>query len=69
MLFFIELKTRRVHVTGLTTNPTDWFMGRAAEDALSFLTRCRYLFLDRGTKSSLQFRIVMEVTGVTRIDR
>ena len=67
VLFFIELKTRRVHVAGRTMNPTDWFMGTAAEEALSFLSRCRYLIHDRDTKYSLRFRIVMEAAGITLI--
>ncbi len=43
VLFFMELQTRRVHVAGVTSNPTDWFMGQSAHDALTFLRRCRYL--------------------------
>ena len=67
VLFFIELKTRRVHLAAPTTNPTDWFMGLAAEQASIFLTRCRYLIHDRDTKYSLRFRIVMEAAGITLI--
>ena len=67
VLFFIELKTRRVHVAGLTTNPTDWFMGQATDGALSFLRGCQYLIHDGDTKYSLRFRIVMEDAGITPI--
>lgn len=64
LLFFLELKSRRVHFAGLTTNPTDLFMGKAAEGAAGFLKGCRYLIHDRDTKYSLRFTIVMEAAGV-----
>jgi hypothetical protein len=64
VLFFLELKSRRVHFAGLTTNPTDLFMGRAAEGAAGFLKGCRYLIHDRDTKYSLRFKLVMESAGV-----
>jgi len=64
VLFFLELKSRRVHIAGITTNPTDLFMGQAAERAASFLKGCRYLIHDRDTKYSLRFKIVMEAAGV-----
>ncbi len=67
VLFFVELKTRRVHVAGLTTNPTDWFMGLAAEGAMTFLSGCRYLIHDGDGKYSLRFRMVMEDAGITPI--
>ena len=64
VLFFIELKTRRVHVAGMTANPTDWFMGKAIDGSLGFLERCRFMIHDRDTKYSLRFRIVMEAAGI-----
>ncbi|MFT5042968.1 MAG: putative transposase [Hyphomicrobiaceae bacterium] len=64
VLFFIELKTRRVHVAGMTANPTDWFMGNALDGSLGFLERCRFMIHDRDTKYSLRFRIVMEAAGI-----
>jgi len=67
VLFFIDLKTRRVHVAGITTNPTDWFMGQVALAARSSLKDCRFLIHDRDTKFSLRFRIVMEDFGITPI--
>ena len=33
----------------MTQNPTDLFMGRAAEGSLPFLQGCRYLIHDRDT--------------------
>ena len=67
VLFFMELSTRRVHLAGLTTNPTDWFMGTAAEQARGFLGGCRFLIHDRDTKYSLRFRILIDAAGITRI--
>jgi putative transposase len=64
VLFFLELKSRRVRVAELTTNPTDLFMGLAAEGSLEFLKGSRYLIHDRDTKFSLRFRIVLEAAGL-----
>ena len=64
VLFFIELKTRRVHLVGVTANPSDLFMGYAAERALGFLRGTRFLICDRGSKFSLRFRIVLEAAGI-----
>jgi len=67
VLFLLEVKSRRVHFAGLTTSPTDIFMGKAAEGAAGFLKGCRYLIHDRDTKYSLHFRIVMKAAGVSLI--
>ena len=67
VLFFIELKTRRVHVAGITTNPTDWFMGKAVERIAGHFKAMRYVIHDRDTKYSLRFRIVMEDAGIELI--
>ena len=67
VLFCIDLKTRRVHVSGITLNPTDWFMGQATECARGFLRGCRYVLHDRDTKYSLRFRIVLEDAAITPI--
>jgi transposase InsO family protein len=67
VLFFIELKTRRVHVAGITANPTDLFMGNATGGSLGFLEGCRFMIHDRDTKYSLRFRIVLEAAGISLI--
>jgi transposase InsO family protein len=67
VLFFIELKSRRVRIAGVTTNPTDWFMGQAALGARDFLSGCCYLIHDCDSKFSLRFRIVMGDFGITPI--
>lgn len=64
VLFFLELKSRRVQLAGITANPTDLFMGHAAERAARLLKGCRYLIHDRDTKYSLRFKIVMEAAGI-----
>ena len=56
-----------MHLAGVTRNPADMFMGRAAESALGFLSGCRYLIHDRDTKFSLRFRIVLEAAGIELI--
>jgi putative transposase len=60
VLFMMDLQTRRVHIAGVTRNPTDIFMGHAALASLGFLEGVRYLIHDRDRKFSLRFRIVME---------
>lgn len=67
VLFFIDLKSRRVHLAGITQNPTDWFMGQAALGARAFLKDCRFPIHDGDSKFSLRFRIVMEEAGITPI--
>lgn len=64
MLFFLELKSWRMHIAGITKNPSDLFIGTAAEGARDFLKGCRYLIHDRDTKYSLRFKIVMEAAGI-----
>lgn len=64
VLFVIDLKTRRVHLAGVTLNPTDMFMALAAETSLTFLRGTRYLICDRDSKFSLRFRIVTEEAGI-----
>jgi putative transposase len=53
-----------VHVAGLTTNPTDWYVGKAVEQAVGRLNGMRYVIHDRDTKYSVRFRIVMEDAGI-----
>ena len=67
VLFFIELKTRRVHVASTMTNPTDWFIGKAVEGSVRRLRTMRYVIRDRDGKYSLRFRIVREHAGIEPI--
>ena len=67
VLFLIRLESRKVHIAGISRNPDDWFMGRAAEQCLVFLSGCRFLIHDRDTKYFRRFRIVLEAAGVKLI--
>ena len=67
VLFFIHLESRRVHIAGITTNPTDWFVGQATLEAREFLKGCRFMFHDRDNKYSLRFRQVLESLGIKPI--
>jgi len=67
VLFFLELSTRRVHVSGVTPNPDSHFMLQVAynlTDAFDgFLLEKRYLILDRDRKYTEQFRDVLTGAG------
>jgi putative transposase len=57
VLFFIELGSRRVHLAGCTTNPTDGWVTQQARN-LGFagvLERTRFLIHDRDSKFSAAF--------------
>src|SRR5712691_4080470 len=57
VLFFIELKSRRVHLAGCTTNPTGAWVTQQARN-LSFtglFDRIRYLVHDRDSKFAAAF--------------
>ena len=59
ILFFIELDTRRVHVTGITANPTGaWVVQRARNLTMVLAGRIRpvgYLVRDRDAKFTASF--------------
>ncbi len=56
VLFFIDLKTRRINIAGMTRNPDDRFMVEAVQGARSFLQGKRFLICDRDTKFSRCFK-------------
>jgi len=68
LLFVMELATRRVHFAGLTANPDEGWMlqiARNLTDAEQGLLRGRkYLLMDRDTKFSEAFRVMLEQAGV-----
>jgi len=68
LLFVMELATRRVHFAGLTANPDEGWMlqiSRNLTDAEQGLLRGRkYLLMDRDTKFSEAFRVMLEQAGV-----
>ncbi len=71
VLFFIELSTRRVEITGITPNPNDAFMAQAARNLVDcedgFLRDKRYLIHDRDTKYTHQFVRILKDSGVKNI--
>ena len=67
VLFFIELKTRRVHVAGATTNPDSAWVTQQARNVSGDLQEPgvvpRFLIHDRDTKFTASFDVVFEADG------
>jgi putative transposase len=63
LLFVMELKTRRVHFAGCTTQPNENWMKQVARDLTNFedgfLNGKRYLLMDRDTKFCSSFRDIL----------
>jgi putative transposase len=72
VLVFIEHGTRRMHIGGVTANPTgDWTVQQARNLALSFGERfedVKFLIRDRGSNFTASFDAVFQAAG-TRILR
>ena len=67
LLFVMELKTRRVHLAGITTSPNACWMKQMAKnltDFDGFLLGKEYLLLDRDGKFCPAFRQILEDEGV-----
>jgi len=71
VLFIIDLKTRRAHLAGITTNPDEAFMAQIARnltDAFDgFLTGHRILILDRDGKFTPGFKRTLKDAGTASI--
>ena len=71
LLFVMELATRRVHFAGSTANPDEpWMLqvSRNLSDAEDgFLRGKKYLLMDRDTKFSEAFRVILEQAGVEAV--
>jgi putative transposase len=67
VLFFIELKTRRVHIAGATTNPNSAWVTQQARNVSGDLRQLevvpRFLIRDRDTKFTGPFDAVFEADG------
>jgi len=68
VLFFIELGTRRVHVSGITINPTGAWMTRQARQLVwkmeGGMSEFRFLLYDNDTKFTDQFNAVFCFEGL-----
>ena len=69
VLVFIEHSTRRLHLGGVTANPTgEWTVQQARNLALTLDERfedIRFLLRDRGSNFTRSFDAVFEATGTT----
>ena len=68
VLVFIEHGTRRMHLGGVTTNPTgEWTVQQARNLAMSLDERCAdftFLIRDRGSNFTASFDAVFEACGI-----
>jgi len=68
VLFFIELDTRRVHVTGITAHPTgSWVVQQAGNLNMALEDRVhpvKFLIRDRDTKLTSSFDEVFRADGI-----
>ncbi len=68
VLFVMELKTRRVHIAGITTQPDAAFMSQVARNLTNcddgFLLGKTYLLLDRDAKFTTEFRRTLKESGI-----
>jgi transposase InsO family protein len=71
VLFFIHLRSRQVHVAGVTPHPdTRWMVQIARNvtmEAWGFLTPGQYLIHDRDGKYCPAFQQIIDTAGVTRV--
>jgi putative transposase len=68
VLFFMQLKTRSVHIAGVTTSPDGAYMKQVARNLTDvgdgFILTSRYLIMDRDTKYTEVFRYYLDREGV-----
>jgi putative transposase len=71
LLFVMELATRRVHFAGCSANPDESWMCQIARNLSDadngFLRGKKYLLMDRDTKFSEAFRIILEHAGMEAV--
>jgi hypothetical protein len=68
VLFFIHVASRKVHIAGMTTNPTQQWMNQVARNVTmadtSFANGMKYVILDRDSKHCESFRAILESAGI-----
>lgn len=71
LLFVIDLKSRRVHLAGITRSPNEFFMTQVARNLTDcvdgFLKGYRFLILDRDSKFTDLFKSILRGAGVEPI--
>jgi len=71
VFFVIELETRRIEIAGITPSPNEAWMvqiGRNLTDPFDgFLVEKEYLILDRDSKYSAAFRVLLKDAGIQAI--
>lgn len=71
LLFVMKLATRHVHLAGCTSNPDESWIRRVArnlsDDERGFLRGKKFLLMDRDTKFSEAFRMILEQAGVKAV--
>lgn len=71
VLFFIHLKTRRVHVLGMTTNPNNEWMKQQARNLCVFFADGKippkYIIYDADTKFTRDFRKLLKQNGIKAV--
>ena len=68
VLFVIDIETRRVHIAGITDQPSEAWMKQIARGLTDCVDGClkqtRYLILDRDPLYTKAFRTMLEDAGV-----
>lgn len=67
-MFVIDIGSRRVHIAGITDQPSEAWMKQIARNLTDcvdgFLKQTRYLILDRDPLSTRAFRMLLKETGL-----
>ena len=68
ILFVIDLKSRRVHIAGMTPNPDQGFVAQVARNLTDpvdgFLRAHRFLICDRDSKFTIKFKRLLRDAGI-----
>lgn len=70
VLFFIQIKTKKVIIPGITTHPNDNWMAQVARNLTDWdgeLKNAKYLIHDRDTKYSAKFDAIIQSSGIKPI--